>query len=212
MNEATADGRHLRSGKRTPFTRPPRNRSRRPSNHARSPLGIARTGEGGDRDARGSLRSLAAEDNAAASESRSCRSGCARRETRTPPGLVRIGRPRASRCAVVSQVGILRESYGREERGAFRHARTSTRREPRYESGSPARSPMRHRTDSRLAALGSDDARVFSWMVSECRSRSDASPDRDARGRLQAPTEHARSSSKEVAHGATTGAAASDGE
>jgi len=42
-------------------------------------------------------------------------------------------------------------------------------------------------------------ARVFEGTVSECRSRSDASPDRDARRRHQAPREHARSSSKEEA-------------
>jgi hypothetical protein len=38
LREAASDGRHLGSGKRTPFTRPPRNRSWRPSSHS---VGIA---------------------------------------------------------------------------------------------------------------------------------------------------------------------------
>jgi len=51
MRVATDGGRHPRSGMRTPFTRPPRNRSRRPPSHRVEPH--AHELGGGDRGARG---------------------------------------------------------------------------------------------------------------------------------------------------------------
>lgn len=52
MRIATDGGRYSGSGKRTPFTRSPRNRSRRPSRHGRGSR-HANEREGGDRSARG---------------------------------------------------------------------------------------------------------------------------------------------------------------
>jgi len=90
---------------------------------------------------------------------------------------------------------------GREARRAIR--RSADEHEAR--ASERGRTPVTRRKaapGARFAALGNDETRVFDLVISECRSRSDATPDRDARRRYQAPREHARSSSKEDARGA----------
>jgi hypothetical protein len=63
----SGDGRHLGPEKRTPFTRPPRNRSWRPSDSHIDRVAIdEREDGGGDRDARGGLARYACGANHAA--------------------------------------------------------------------------------------------------------------------------------------------------
>jgi hypothetical protein len=81
----------LRSVKRSPFTRPPRIRSRRPSRFSNE------IHEGGDRGVRGGPIGARAEENAARDASTGRRSGDARREPRSPPVSLRREGPELSR-------------------------------------------------------------------------------------------------------------------
>jgi hypothetical protein len=110
LHGASCDGRHLGSGKRTPFTGPPRNRSWRPPSHS---VGLAQAGprSRARRRRQGCLRrstrSRTGEDNALAQRSHGRRSE-GRVVNRDPP------QPRSHRVARATRCPLRKVSGSRE--------------------------------------------------------------------------------------------------
>jgi len=168
------DGRCPGPRKRTPFTRPPRNRSWRPSSllieREQRPRWVSEEEATGMPAAllhgspRGRITPRGATDRQGAQWG-------SRRENAALPGLTCIERPRAPRCLVLSPPG---------EKGGTRSdiARVGTWRKPRHESCRSLASKgvrerwLRRETTSTSVRFG----------VSECRSRSKAPPFRVSTG------------------------------
>jgi len=170
---ATADGRLPGSGMRTPFTRPPRNRSWRPSSQS---VGLAQKAArahepgGGDRGVRGErYPSRGTEENAVARRRSGRRSGKRAVKRGSPQSHLASGGPeppgawlRASSDGRSSTPEKTLEWMGTEPQGSGTRAVLG-------------RAPKGLAREM-VAALGNDgstSARV--GTVSECRSRSDAS-------------------------------------
>jgi len=165
----SGDGRHLGSGKRTPFTRPPRNRSWRPSSQSMalataSPCPRARRRRQGCQ--RRSLRSRTREDNAHAQRTLGRRSeGRVVNRDSPRPRSHRVAR--ATRClpraSSDGRSGSAKEDVSRERARAARLGRSviPARGKPRTDHGS-----QRWETAKQGCS---------SWKGSECRSRSNAS-------------------------------------
>jgi len=151
---AAAGGRHLGSGKRTPFTRPPRNRSWRPPSHSEG--SHQRPALTSSEEATGVSEAVvtdsAAEENALARSPVRSPKWESRRETRLSPASFASGGP--SLPVPASRV------LGRGRWGAVDAARMSTRREPRNESN-PRTGAERPRAEPWGASLGNDGARVL---------------------------------------------------
>jgi len=142
------------------------------------------------------LRSPTAEDNAPLSASHGRRSGPSRRETRHPPASFATGGPeppvaRSSRLRAGEAARVRRSVDEHEARASVRERAPSARRKAHVRNAK-----------ARLAALGSDEARVFESGSFGVQKSIGRMADRDARRRYQAPCEYARSSSKEDAGGA----------
>jgi len=142
LHEAAADGRHLGSGKRTPFTRPPRNRSWRPPSHSagtrnREPALTSKEEATGVPEA--IVRSGAAEENALARRIVRLPKWESRRETRLSPASFASGGPS---CPVPSS-----RVFGRAERRAEED--NSRERASSREARKRERAPQERREASR---------------------------------------------------------------
>jgi len=175
VRAVTTDGRHPGSGMRTPFTRPPRNRSRRPSSHSVDPpperAAHAHEPGGGDRGVRGERHSwLETEENAVTCPGSERRSG--KRAVKRGSPQSRLHRAAPSLPVPDQRVLGLADQHAREDPGVEEHGVARLRNESDPRSGAESAS-----NEKQVAALGNDgstSARV--GTVSECRSRSDASP------------------------------------
>jgi hypothetical protein len=129
---ATADGSLPGSGMRTPFTRPPRNRSWRPSSQSVGPspnkAACAHEPGGGDKGVRGD-RILHARRKKTPSRCRRCgrRSGKRAVKRDSPQSRLRIGRPRADRCLLRASSGVRRRGWKRRHSGRARSREVSGR-------------------------------------------------------------------------------------
>jgi len=196
LHEVATERRHLGSGKRTPFTRPPRNRSWRPPSDGvclatASSASSAHEQGGGDRGVRGGHsiahggRQRHRVELAAATKWES------RRETRFSPVSFASGSPELPGALPAR----LRTSGERRER--------QTVREDEHGPQGPGRErPPRGRREafsrnSRVAALGSGEVRVLELKCFGVQKSIGRIAGRDARGRYQAHRGHARPSSKE---------------
>jgi len=170
----------LRSVKRSPFTRPPRNRSWRPScSRTRSTKEATGMSEAG-RSARGRKRTPHATHRS------DRRSGDARRETRSSPVSLASKGPEL--------LGVVSHAFGRE---ACTQPRRCVGGHEAKASESRASAGSLRGAHVRNAAPGNDDVtgtRVT--VVSECRSRSAAMHDRESRTRERSREGETRSSSK----------------
>jgi len=190
--EAAAGGRHLGSGKRAPFTRPPRNRSRRPPNPC---VEIANSDHAsGAEDATGVPE---ASVRFARDGVRRHRAGTVRvpkwelrRETRLSPASFASGGPEPPGALFprLRTGGESREDYTSRERA--RAARLGTR-------ASPVRAPKGLTRDEH-AALGNDGVWVLELKCFGVQKSIGRIAGLDARGRYQAHLGHARPSSKET--------------
>jgi hypothetical protein len=202
LHEVATERRHLGSEKRTPFTRPPRNRSWRPPSHGMEPLARAspRPGRGGgDRGARGGWWvALGGRQRHRVAIARSHRSG---------NRAVKRGSPQSrSHRAAPSFPVLSPRVFGRGERGA-KGTDVSRGRARAARSGRRA-TPVSRRKAYRgiqgslhweSAKYGCSSLKCFGVQRSIGRIAG-----RDARGRYQAHLGHARPSSKETAGGAVT--------
>lgn len=162
---ATDDGRHPRLGMRTPFTRPPRNRSWRPSSHDVSSH-VGRSEEA-TRVSEASGIDRRRRKTTPSSQIARAPKWEARREARFPPASFASDGPEPEDACVAR----LRSGGAARE---WTSAWSST--EPKG-SGTRATLVQRRKASPELAAaLGGDEVRVLEWeTVSGCRSRSDAS-------------------------------------
>jgi len=160
------DGRHLGSEKRTPFTRPPRNRSWRPScsriDRARDSTSLSH--EGGDRDVSGGSLGLSVDEKSRTQHRTGHQSGGRAVKRELPWSHLHRAAPSLSVLALRLRTG---DRHSARRWVSEHEAKASEREHPRAESQGRARG---------TAAPGNDDVtgtRVT--VVSECRSRSDAS-------------------------------------